>query len=291
MMSKLRNALPVLTIALALLIAWYAGAYSLNAPQAAEQLARAGKPSAGWDLVLQTFAMKRPVLPTPGQVIDELYHSMVDFPIGHIRNLLFHVYVTTESTVVGFVLGTLLGIVLAVGIVHVRTLESSLLPWIVTSQTIPILAIAPMVVVILGNLGFTGLLPKAIISMYLCFFPVTVGMVKGLRSVDGMALDLMRTYNASPAQVLWSLRLPSALPYLFTSLKVAITISLVGAIVAELPTGGQAGIGARLLSGSYYGQTAQIWAALVAAAVMSVAFIAVVEGARRLTIPAPGGTK
>jgi NitT/TauT family transport system permease protein len=288
--NKLRDSLPVVVIALALLIVWYIGAYALNAPQAAEALTRAGKPASGWDLVLQTFAMKRPVLPTPDQVVDELYHSMVDFPIDHIRNLLYHAYVTAQSTLVGFVLGTLLGIVLAVGIVHVRTLESSLLPWIVTSQTIPILAIAPMVVVILGNMGFTGLLPKAIISMYLCFFPVTVGMVKGLRSVDAMSLDLMRTYNASTTQILWNLRLPSALPYLFASLKIAITISLVGAIVGELPTGGQAGLGARLLSGSYYGQTAQIWAALVMAAAMSVAFIAAVDGARRLAVPA-GGTK
>ena len=111
----------------------------------------------------------------------------------------------------------------------------------------------------------TGLFPKAIISAYLCFFPVTIGMVKGLTSPDPMQLDLMRTYNASRAAVLWKLRLPASVPFLFASLKVAIAIALVGAIVGELPTGAQAGIGARLLNGSYYGQTLQIWAALVAA--------------------------
>ena len=118
-----------------------------------------------------------------------------------------------------------------------------------------------------------GLLPKSIISTYLCFFPVTIGMVKGLTSPDHMLIDLMRTYNASTAQVLWKLRWPASLPFLFASLKVAVAIALVGAIVGELPTGAQAGIGARLLTGSYYGQTIQIWAALFAAAIMAAALV------------------
>ena len=121
------------------------------------------------------------------------------------------------------------------------------MPWIIASQTIPILAIAPMVIVVLGSLGFTGLVPKSLISMYLCFFPVTIGMVKGLTSPEPMQLDLMRTYNASTSQVLWKLRFPASVPFLFTSLKVAVAIALTGAIVGELPTGAVAGIGARLL--------------------------------------------
>jgi NitT/TauT family transport system permease protein len=170
----------------------------------------------------------------------------------------------------------------------VRTLDRSLLPWIIASQTIPILAIAPMIIVVLGNIGFTGLLPKAIISMYLCFFPVAIGMVKGLRSPDPLQLDLMRTYSASPAQVLWKLRSAASVPFLFASLKVAIGISLVGAIVGELPTGGQEGIGARLLSGSYYGQTIQIWSALVMAALLGVVLVALVALAERATLRVMG---
>jgi NitT/TauT family transport system permease protein len=112
--------------------------------------------------------------------------------------------------------------------------------------------------------------------MYLCFFPVTIGMVKGLRSPDPLQLDLMRTYSANPAQVLWKLRWPAAIDFLFASLKVAIATSLVGAIVGELPTGAQAGLGARLLSGSYYGQTIQIWSALIMAAIIGVALVALV---------------
>ena len=114
---------------------------------------------------------------------------------------------------------------LAVLIVHVRTLERSLMPWIISSQTIPILAIAPIVIVVLGSIGITGLLPKSIISAYLCFFPVTIGMVKGLTSPDPMQLDLMRTYSASRGADLLEAALPASLPFLFAGLKVAIAIA------------------------------------------------------------------
>jgi len=130
--------------------------------------------------------------------------------------------------------------------------------------------------VVLGSIGLRGLLPKSLISAYLCFFPVTIGMVKGLTSPDPIQRDLMRTWSATPLQVLWKLRLPASVPFLFASLKVAITASLVGAIVAELPTGAEAGIGARLLAGSYYGQTVQLWTALVASAVLSSGLIAII---------------
>ena len=143
------------------------------------------------------------------------------------------------------------------------------MPWAIASQTIPILAIAPMIIVVLNSVGVSGLLPKALISAYLSFFPVVVGMVKGLRAPDAMQLDLLRTYNASASQGFWKLRLPASLPYLFASLKIAIAASLVGAIVGELPTGAVRGLGARLLAGSYYGQTVQIWSALIGAAVLA----------------------
>jgi NitT/TauT family transport system permease protein len=208
----------------------------------------------------------------------ELWKSLTGYAPTSPRNLLFHAWVTTEAALTGLAMGLVLGILLAAGIVYTRTLEASLLPWVIASQTIPILAIAPMIVVILGNVGLTGLLPKAVICMYLCFFPITVGMVKGLRSADPLWLDLMRTYSASGMRAFWSLRLPASMPFLFASLKVSVAISVVGAIVGELPTGGQAGLGARLLSGSYYGQTVQIWAALIMASLLSVALIGVVRG-------------
>jgi NitT/TauT family transport system permease protein len=205
------------------------------------------------------------------------------------RSLVYHAWVTISATLLGFALGALLGIALAVGIVRVRTLDRSLLPWIIASQTIPILAIAPMIIVVLAAIGVTGLLPKALISTYLCFFPVTIGMVKGLRSPDPLQLDLMRTWSASDAQVLRLLRWPASVPFLFTSLKVAVAISLVGAIVGELPTGAVAGLGARLLTGSYYGQTIQIWAALVTASILAAGMVGLVGLAERVVRRRMGG--
>ncbi|MBS1181296.1 MAG: transporter permease, partial [Proteobacteria bacterium] len=178
----------------------------------------------------------------------------------------------------------LFGILLAIGIVHQKVMDKSLMPWIIASQTVPILAVAPMLIVVLNAIGISGLLPKALISTYLSFFPVVVGMVKGLRSPETIHLDLMRTYNADDMQVFTKLRWPASVPFLFASLKVGIAISLIGAIVGELPTGAVAGLGARLLSGSYYGQTIQIWAALFAAAFLAGLLVLVVGWSERLVM-------
>jgi NitT/TauT family transport system permease protein len=267
------RALPVLSLLLLIGVFWYVAAIGLNASQVRDRLNRSGQPWSTTDLVAGAWSMERPVLPTPDEIGAELYKTVFVIPVASKRSLVYHAYVTASATLLGFALGALLGVLLAVGIVHVRTLDRSLMPWIIASQTVPILAIAPMIIVVLGNFGFTGLLPKSIISMYLCFFPVTIGMVKGLRSPDPLQLDLMRSYSARRDQVFWKLRWPSSVPFLFASLKVAIAISLVGAIVGELPTGATAGLGARLLSGSYFGQTVQIWSALVVAALLGAGLV------------------
>jgi len=274
---------PVLVVCLGILALWYAGAVILNAPFAREKLERAGTYTTA-DLLRATLNEERPVLPSPHQVGAELWKTTVAVKPSSKRSLVYHGWVTLSSTLLGFAMGTALGILLAIAIVHSRTLDRSLMPWVIASQTIPILAIAPMIVVVLAAIGLTGLVPKAIISTYLSFFPVTVGVVKGLRSPEPIHLDLMKTYNASGAQIFRKLRWPASLPFLFTSMKVAIAASLVGAIVGELPTGAVAGLGARLLSGSYYGQTVQIWAALVAAALMAGVLVGLVGLASRLVL-------
>jgi NitT/TauT family transport system permease protein len=273
---------PVAVVVLAIVALWYLGAVLMNWAGTRDAFERAGEARSPAEILIATMAQERPVLPAPHQVVVELKKTVLDTPVTSRRSLLHHAWVTLSSTLLGFALGALLGIVLAVLIVHLRTLERSLMPWIISSQTIPILAIAPIIIVVLGSVGVTGLLPKAIISAYLCFFPVAISMVKGLNSPDPMQRDLMRTYSASPAQTFFKLRLPASLPFLFAGLKVAVAISLVGAIVGELPTGAQAGLGARLLAGSYYGQTIQIWAALVAAAVLASGLVAAVALAERL---------
>lgn len=280
----------MLAVIVALIALWYGGAVWLNAASVVDRYERAGRESWSTDeLVADTMNLERPVLPAPHQVLSELRRTIIDVPVTSRRSLVYHGWVTVSSALLGFVFGTLLGIALAVGIVHIRTLERSLMPWIIASQTIPILAIAPMIIVVLGSLGFVGLVPKAIISAYLCFFPVTIGMVKGLSSPEPIHLDLVHTYNATTQQIFWKLRWPSSLAFLFASLKVAVALAMVGAIVGELPTGAQAGLGARLLSGSYYGQTVQIWAALIVAAVLAALCVAAVGLAERVTLYRMGG--
>ncbi|MDR6631998.1 NitT/TauT family transport system permease protein [Phyllobacterium sp. 1468] len=276
-MNFVRNSvIPVGTVLIGILALWYVFTVILNAPFERDQAARANTAISTSQLIANTMAQERPVLPAPHQVAAEIRKTVFDISPTSKRSLVYHGWVTLSSTLLGFGLGTLLGILLAIAIVHSRTLDKSLMPWIITSQTVPILAIAPMIIVVLNAVNITGLLPKAMISTYLSFFPVAVGMVKGLRSPEIMYLDLMRTYNASKAQVFWKLRWPASMPYLFTSMKIAVAISLVGAIVGELPTGAVAGIGARLLAGSYYGQTVQIWAALIAAALMAAVLVSLI---------------
>jgi len=288
----MRNLLPVLTILAALLALWYAAAVALNAQWAQDQAARAGTTLTLPALVADTWSQDKPKLPAPHQVALEIWNTtgaMVLEGRGFSkRSLFYHSWITFSATALGFVLGTALGIALAIGIVYNRTMDMSVMPWVIASQTIPILAIAPMIIVVLNAVGISGLLPKAMISMYLSFFPVVVGMVKGLRSPTPMQLDQMRTWSASAAQTFWRLRLPSSMPYLFTSLKVGMAASLVGAIVGELPTGAVAGLGARLLAGSYYGQTIQIWSALIMAATLAAVLVGLIGLVQRITLKRMG---
>jgi NitT/TauT family transport system permease protein len=268
--------LPVLTILLAILFIWHVFVVYLNAPFIRDQAARANEEITFAQVVERSFVQERPILPAPHQILAELWDTTINKAVTSKRSLVYHAWITLSATLAGFAMGTVLGIVLAIAIVHNRAMEKSLMPWVIASQTIPILAIAPMIIVVLNSIGISGLMPKALISTYLSFFPIVVGMVKGLRSPDILLLDLMHTYNASQSQTFWKLRWPASMPYLFTSLKVAIAISLVGAIVGELPTGAVAGLGARLLSGSYYGQTIQIWAALFMAAGLAALLVSIV---------------
>ncbi|SVA05431.1 uncharacterized protein METZ01_LOCUS58285 [marine metagenome] len=274
-MNRLLDSTPAaITVVMAFIVViWYGAAVYLNSDVLIDKYERQ---KTEWNfqlLVSDSWSMGRPVLPAPHQIMEDMNKSLFEHKITSKRSLVYHGGVTISSTLVGFVMGGVLGILLAIGIVHVPTLNKSVLPWIIASQTIPILAVAPMIIVVLGAIGLTGLLPKAFISAYLCFFPIVIGMVKGLRSPDPMHLDLMKTYNATQSQKFWKLRCPASTPFLFASFKVSIAISLVGAIVGELPAGARAGLGARLLTGSYYGQTVQIWSALIVASVIAATLV------------------
>ncbi len=291
MLKRLRDSslIPVTVVVGMIILIWYAGAVYLNAPMLIDQYERQKTEWNFEKLRQDAWAMKRPILPAPHQILADMYQSIIGRKVTSKRSLIYHGWITISSTLVGFGIGASLGILLAVGIVYIPTLNRSVMPWIIASQTIPILAIAPMIIVVLGSIGLTGLIPKAIISAYLCFFPVTIGMVKGLRSPDPILMDLMRTYNSNNSQTFFKLRWPASTTFLFASFKVSIAISLVGAIVGELPAGARAGLGSRLLVGSYYGQTIQIWSALITASLVAGLLVYLMTLLERLTISKMGG--
>jgi NitT/TauT family transport system permease protein len=270
-------------VALAIIALWYVGAVLMNLDLQRDAFANADRTDYTLgDLVAGTLGMDRPKLPAPHQIVQELDKTVFETDPSSKRSLVYHGSVTLEATLLGFAIGSALGILLAVSIVHAASLDKSLMPWIVASQAIPIIALAPMIVVILNQFNITGIVPKAAIAAYLSFFPVTVGMVKGLRSPDPLQLDLMRTYSASKAQTFFKLRVPASVPFLFASLKVGVAASLVGAVVAEVTKSEDGGLGARLLAGSYYGQTIQIWAALVAAAACACVLVGIIGACDRI---------
>jgi NitT/TauT family transport system permease protein len=279
-----KSALPIATVVLAVLAAWYVAAALMNAPLQRDLYANAGRADYSTkDLIVDSLNMERPKLPGPHQVVVEIYKLVFATAPTSKRSLVYHGLITLEETVIGFAVGAALGISLAVLIVAMRWLDRSLTPWLVASQTIPIIALAPMIVVILNQFDITGMAPKAVIAAYLSFFPVTVGMVKGFRSPDPLQLDLMRTYSATPLQTFLKLRAPASAPFFFASMKIGAAAAVVGAIVAEVTKSEDGGLGARLLAGSYYGQTVQIWAALFVAAALSAALVGIIGLVGRAT--------
>ncbi len=299
--------LPVITVLLALVALWYAAVAPMNIRQALDMAERGGatvvpegsrvrSETSVWTLmalnpgeIARGYALDRPRLPTPVQVGEELWKTTGALAMrGRAfskRSLLYHGWITLQSTLFGFALGTAIGILGAVGIVYSRTMEMSVMPWAIISQTVPIVALAPMIIVLSSQLGIEGrALPKAIISAYLCFFPVLVGMVKGLRSPSREQLDLLRTYNAGGVASFLKLRLPASVPYLFTSRKIGIAAALVGTIVGELPTGAISGLGARILIGDQFGTPLAIWAAHFAAAILAGALVTLIGWLQRLAM-------
>lgn len=280
----MKSFMPIITVVLAILASWYIAAALMNAPLQRDAYANAGRADySTHELIADSLNMERPKLPAPHQVIAEIYRSVAATAPSSKRSLLYHGLITLEETLFGFAIGAALGIGLAVLIVSLRWLERSAMPWIVASQTVPIIALAPMIVVILNQFNITGVAPKAAIAAYLSFFPITVGMVKGFRSPDPLQLDLMRTYSATHMQTFLKLRAPASAPFFFASMKIGAAAALVGAVVAEVTKSEDGGLGARLLAGSYYGQTVQIWAALFAAAALSATLVGFIGLVGRIT--------
>ncbi len=285
----MKSVLPILTVLAAILAIWYGAAFQMNSKWSYDQAERAGVELSFQEVFADTMGQERARLPAPHQVAAELWETTVKKKVTSKRSLVFHGWITLNATLWGFALGGLIGLSLAIAIVYSRVMDMGMMPWAIISQTIPIVALAPMIIVLMNAIGVQErLVPKAIISAYLCFFPILVGMTKGLRSPDMMQLDLMKTYGASGIQSFWKLRLPSSMPYLFTSMKIGIAAALVGTIVGELSTGALRGLGARILVGDQFGPPIRIWSALIAAAILAGGLVALIGLIQRITLKRMG---
>ena len=235
-------------------------------------------------------------------VVDDLTMPHLHRIVGHLFSrtstnelllayLWHHALFTAKEAVVGFLFGASIGFLLGVLLSQFRILQRGVMPYVVASQTIPILAVAPIVVVGLGNVQFFGWTMAdwervAVIAAYLTFFPVTVNTIRGLQAVDPRALELMHSYAANGWKILWKLRFPSSLPYLFAALKISATASVVGAIIAEAPSSIQDGLGGAIVNfNQYYSlDPKSLWATNLIAALLGIAFFLAVVLAEKLVV-------
>ncbi len=246
------------------------------------------KPGCGANVLECFLALPQHPVPFPHWIAARVVPFFNKFPLSDERNVVRAVLYTAAGTLSALALGGALGTLLAVLFVLVRPVERALLPWLVASQTVPIIALVPVLLLILGNMGITiqtSLLPTALIGAYIAFFPVVVGTVKGLRSVDPLALDLMKSYAATRMQVFAKVRFPAAVPFLFTALKLAAAAALVGALVAETESNNRRGLGFQILGQVQSGNVADVWILLLVSALLGVGLVAFVGIVQRVVAP------
>ena len=246
------------------------------------------QPGCGMNVLECFLALPQHPVPFPHWIAARVVPFFNKFPLADERNVVRAVVYTAAGTLSALALGGAVGTLLAVLFVMVRPLERALLPWLVASQTVPIIALVPVLLLILGNVGITiqtSLLPTALIGAYIAFFPVVVGTVKGLRSVDPLALDLMKSYAATPLQVFAKVRFPAAVPFLFTALKLAAAAALVGALVAETESNNRRGLGFQILGQVQSGNVADVWILLLVSALLGVGLVALVGIVQRVVAP------
>ena len=277
------NLFPMLVVALIVAVLYFPLVILANYGTAQRALERGAALDCKTAIACST-RLRSPVLPSPQQLWTGF--RSLSLPLTAPTSILPNAWATAGNTLLGLLLATVVGFFFAIGIVASRAFERSLLPWVVASQTVPIIALAPMLVVVLGQYGVQGALPKAIIAAFVAFFPIAIGVAKGLRSPDPLALDLMKTYNATDRQTYLKLRFPASVPYLFTAFKVAITAALIGAIVAEISTiGFQQGLGRMLFENSRASDVVSIWVIMISSALLGILLVALVGWVERLGTP------
>jgi NitT/TauT family transport system permease protein len=224
-----------------------------------------------WEAVVAGFGIPTYIVPSPVDVAQTL--------VSEWGTLMTNLAPTAMETVLGFLLGNAFAILLAVVFVHSKPVERALFPVAIFIRTIPIVAIAPVLVIMFGS-GYT---PKIIIAALISFFPTLVNTVRGLESVDAQALELMRVLSATPREVLFRVRVFASLPYVFSALKIAATSAVIGAVVAEW-IGADSGLGNMIVQATYNYRTAELYAAMVVTSLFASACFAVVGLAERLTV-------
>ncbi|MGB2874701.1 MAG: ABC transporter permease subunit [Gaiellaceae bacterium] len=240
--------------------------------------------TAGWNW---PFTVDSTTMPHIHDVLRALFRRPTS-GVGDILlvQLLRAALFTAKEAAVGFALGASFGFLLGVALSQWRLLQRGLLPYVVASQTVPILAVAPIVVVYLGSLHVAPWFSVAVIASYLTFFPVTINTLRGLQSTDRHALELMRSYAAGRAAVLWKLRIPAAVPFIFSALKVAATASVVGAIIGEAPSSIQDGLGGYIVNfNQYYSLNPEnLWATNLVAALLGIGFFLLIVAAESIVV-------
>lgn len=276
------NFLPMLVVALVGVALYFPLMIGLNYPAAQRALDQGAilDCATAWECA---FELRSPVIPAPGQLWQGIIN--LTFPLNSPTTIPLNALVTAAETIVGLLLAAFLGFFFAIGLVASRAFEQSLLPWLVASQTVPIIAIAPMLVVLLGQYGVQGWLPKAIIAAYIAFFPIAIGLAKGLRSPEALSLDLMKTYNANSWQTYLKLRLPASIPFLFTAFKVSMTAALIGSIVAEMSTISFQGIGKMLAENARASDVVAMWVIMLGSAVLGILLVTLVNLVERWLTP------
>jgi NitT/TauT family transport system permease protein len=232
------------------------------------------------------FAVNDVTMPHLHRIVQSLFQpAQVNGP--WLVDILWHASLfTAKESAVGFALGAVAGFAIAVVLAQSRFLERGVIPYIVASQTIPLLAIAPMVVVGLGSKGVRDWVSVAVLAAYLTFFPVTINTLRGLRSADARAVELMRSYAAGRWRTLWKLRVPASLPFLFSAFRIAAPLAIVGAIISEPAASIQGGLGGAIVNfNQYYSiEPQELWATNIIAALLGIAFFLVVVGAEKLVV-------
>ena len=246
------------------------------------------RPRCGTTVMECFLAMPQPPVPLPHWIATRAPSYITRYPFESQQNVIRSALYTAQGTILALLLGGAIGLLLAILFVFIRPLEKALFPWVIASQTVPIIALVPMLVLILANLGVTiqtSLLPSALIGAYLSFFPITVGATKGLRSVDPLKLDLMRSYAANRWQVFFKLRLYEAMPLLFTNFKVGAAASLIGVLVSETETSNAKGLGYAIVGQVQAGSATDLWVLFLVSALMGILFVSAVGWVEKLVAP------